>query len=85
MAEDRIQRTVLLRLAKGTPAPWNPSEKLVIRGPPRSVRNPMITGALLILLPEAILFQYWPMAVWNVFDLKITDNDIRILTRTIWR
>lgn len=51
---------------KGTPAPWDPPEQLVIRGPYRHVRNPMITGALLILLAETLLFQSWPLAVWTV-------------------
>ncbi|MGD8882468.1 MAG: isoprenylcysteine carboxylmethyltransferase family protein [Desulfobacterales bacterium] len=53
-------------VGKGTPAPWDPPGKLVIRGPYRHVRNPMIAGALLILLAEAILFQSWPIAVWMV-------------------
>jgi protein-S-isoprenylcysteine O-methyltransferase Ste14 len=48
----------------GTPAPWDPPKKLVIRGPYRHVRNPMITGALLILLAETLLFRSWPLAVW---------------------
>ena len=60
-------------VGKGTPAPWDPPEKLVIRGPYRHVRNPMITGALLILLAEAILFQSWPIAVWMmVFFISST-------------
>lgn len=52
------------KVGRGTPAPWDPPEKLVIRGPYRYVRNPMITGALLILLAEALLFRSWPLAIW---------------------
>ena len=48
----------------GTPAPWDPPQKLVIRGPYRHVRNPMITGVLLMLLAEAMLLQSWPIALW---------------------
>ena len=52
------------KIGNGTPAPWEPPQKLVIRGPYRHVRNPMITGVLLLLLAEALLFQSWPIAVW---------------------
>jgi len=40
----------------GTLAPWNPTHKLVVQGIYRYVRNPMISGALAILLGEAVLF-----------------------------
>ena len=55
---------LFMKFGNGTPAPWDPPKKLVIRGPYRHVRNPMITGALLILLAEALLFQSWPLSVW---------------------
>ena len=56
--------SLFIKFGRGTPAPWDPPKKLVILGPYRYVRNPMITGALLILLSEAIFFQSWPIAVW---------------------
>ena len=56
--------TLFVKLGQGTPAPWDPPKRLVIRGPYRHVRNPMITGALLVLLAEAILFQSLPIAIW---------------------
>ena len=59
--------SLFTRFGDGTPAPWNPPKKLVIRGPYRHVRNPMITGVLLILLAEAFLFQSLPLAAWMVF------------------
>ena len=52
------------KFGKGTPAPWDPPKRLVIQGPYRHVRNPMITGALFMLLAEAILFQSLPIATW---------------------
>jgi protein-S-isoprenylcysteine O-methyltransferase Ste14 len=55
---------LFVKLGQGTPAPWDPPKRLVIRGPYRHVRNPMITGALLMLLAEAILFQSLPIATW---------------------
>jgi protein-S-isoprenylcysteine O-methyltransferase Ste14 len=57
---------LFMKFGNGTPAPWDPPKELVIRGPYRHVRNPMISGALLILLAEALLFQSWPLAVWMV-------------------
>jgi protein-S-isoprenylcysteine O-methyltransferase Ste14 len=55
---------LFMKFGNGTPAPWAPPKKLVIRGPYRHVRNPMITGVLLMLLAEAMLFQSWPLALW---------------------
>jgi protein-S-isoprenylcysteine O-methyltransferase Ste14 len=40
---------------EGTLAPWDPTRKLVVRGPYRRVRNPMITGVGLVLLGEAAI------------------------------
>lgn len=40
---------------KGTLAPWDPPRRLVVRGPYRYVRNPMISGVILVLLGEALV------------------------------
>jgi protein-S-isoprenylcysteine O-methyltransferase Ste14 len=58
--------TVLLftRYGDGTPAPWEPHRNLVIRGPYRQVRNPMITGVLFLIAAEALLLGSWPLLVW---------------------
>lgn len=58
--------TLFMKFGAGTPAPWDPPKKMVIRGPYRHVRNPMITGVLLVLFAEAILLQSWPIAVWMI-------------------
>jgi len=57
------------RLGRGTPAPWQPPKRLVVAGPYRHVRNPMITGVLLVQLAEALLLRSWPLAAWMVFFL----------------
>ena len=44
---------------QGTAAPWNPPKKLVVSGPYRYVRNPMITSVLIMLLAEALLLNTW--------------------------
>ena len=49
---------------EGTPAPWAPPQRLVVRGPYRHVRNPMITSVLVMLGGEALLFGSWPVASW---------------------
>ena len=51
---------------EGTPAPWAPPRKLVVRGPYRHVRNPMISGVLLMLGAESLLFGSWPVAGWTL-------------------
>ena len=55
----------------GTLAPWNPPQKLVVRGVYQHVRNPMITGALCILLGEAIFFGSWWLLGWFGFALVL--------------
>jgi protein-S-isoprenylcysteine O-methyltransferase Ste14 len=61
-----MYRTVLLfaRVGRGTLAPWDPTERLVLQGPYRHVRNPMISGVMAILLGEAILLGSPAVAIW---------------------
>jgi protein-S-isoprenylcysteine O-methyltransferase Ste14 len=49
---------------KGTLAPWDPASRLVVAGPYRHVRNPMISGVLAILLGEALAFESVHLLVW---------------------
>lgn len=51
---------------RGTLAPWDPPRQLVVRGPYRFVRNPMISGVIFILAGEALLLESLPHAVWTV-------------------
>ena len=53
----------------GTLAPWNPPQKLVVRGIYQHVRNPMLVGIFCILLGEAIFFGSWPLLCWFGFGL----------------
>src|SRR5258708_5795987 len=40
---------------RGTLAPWDPPSRLVIAGPYRYVRNPMIAGVILIIIAESLI------------------------------
>ena len=51
-------------VGRGTLAPWDPTSRLVVVGPYRHVRNPMISGVLAILLGEAALFASVPLLAW---------------------
>lgn len=52
---------------KGTLAPWDPPKKLVIDGPYRYTRNPMISGVALILMGEVIVFGSIPLLLWFIY------------------
>ncbi|MDX2169353.1 MAG: methyltransferase [Deltaproteobacteria bacterium] len=45
---------------QGTLAPWDPPRRLVVSGPYRRVRNPMISGVLFALFGEALLLLSLP-------------------------
>jgi protein-S-isoprenylcysteine O-methyltransferase Ste14 len=44
-------------IGRGTPAPFDPPRRLVVRGPYRFVRNPMYIGAWLALCGAAVFYQ----------------------------
>ena len=49
--------------ARGTPVPFNPPKELVVAGPYRWTRNPMMTGLLTALLGVAFLLRSAALAV----------------------
>ncbi len=64
MGMARWTMTLFWHIGKGTPAPWAPPKRLVVRGPYRHVRNPMITSVLTMLAAEALMTTSWPIAIW---------------------
>jgi protein-S-isoprenylcysteine O-methyltransferase Ste14 len=48
----------------GTLAPWDPPRHLVITGPYAYVRNPMISGVLLVLIGEGLALRSIPHLAW---------------------
>jgi protein-S-isoprenylcysteine O-methyltransferase Ste14 len=71
-----IVRTIALfaEIGRGTLAPWDPTKRLVVRGPYRYVRNPMISGVLFVLLGEAVLFGSAPLLAW--FGVVLAVNAV---------
>jgi protein-S-isoprenylcysteine O-methyltransferase Ste14 len=55
---------LFVTVGRGTLAPWDPTSRLVVRGPYRYVRNPMISGVLFILLGEAALLDSVSLLIW---------------------
>lgn len=51
-------------VGRGTLAPWDQTQELVVTGPYRYCRNPMITAVLGMILAEALFFASWPLVVW---------------------
>jgi protein-S-isoprenylcysteine O-methyltransferase Ste14 len=52
-------------------APWDPPRRLVVRGPYRFVRNPMIAGLIFVLFSEALLLLSPFHAEWAVTFLVV--------------
>ena len=56
---------------EGTLAPWDPPRRLVVRGPYRYVRNPMISGVNFIVFGEALVLRSWPHLLWALVFLAM--------------
>jgi len=56
-------------IGRGTPAPFDPPRRLVIRGPYRFVRNPMYIGAALVLTGAALFYESIPLLAYSAIFL----------------
>jgi protein-S-isoprenylcysteine O-methyltransferase Ste14 len=54
---------------RGTLAPWDPPRRLVVVGPYRYVRNPMISGVTFVVFGEALVLRSWAHFLWALFFL----------------
>ena len=54
---------------EGTLAPWDPPRRLVLRGPYRYVRNPMISGVVFVVFGEALLLSSTAHLEWALLFL----------------
>lgn len=61
-------RTMILfnTIGKGTLAPWAAPKHLVVEGPFKIVRNPMITGILSILTAESLILNSINLFYWMI-------------------
>jgi protein-S-isoprenylcysteine O-methyltransferase Ste14 len=62
----------------GTPAPIAPTEKLVIGGIYRHVRNPMYVAVLSIILGQALLFSSWTLVAYAVIGAIVMGSFVRL-------
>ena len=51
-------------VGRGTLAPWDPPRRLVVEGPYRRLRHPMISAVALTLAGEVLIFEANGIAVW---------------------
>jgi len=65
--------SLFIRIGKGTLAPWSPTKKLVINGIYGHVRNPMISGVLIVLTGESIAILSLNIFIWAVIFFIINN------------
>lgn len=59
-------------VGRGTPAPFDPPRRLVVRGPYAVVRNPMYVGAGLALAGAALFYRSLPLLGYAAAFLLVT-------------
>jgi protein-S-isoprenylcysteine O-methyltransferase Ste14 len=64
---------LFVTVGRGTLAPWDPPQHLVVRGAYRHVRNPMISGVLFVLLGESLLTASLPLFAWFLAFLVVNS------------
>lgn len=62
----------------GTPAPVAPTEKLVVGGIYRHVRNPMYVAVLAIILGQVLIFSSWPVLVYGLIAAAAMISFVKI-------
>ncbi len=59
------------RIGRGTLAPWDPTQHLVVQGPYAYTRNPMISGVSFLLAGETVFTGSWAIGVWLLLTILI--------------
>src|SRR5262249_43380680 len=60
-----------MAVGQGTLAPWLPTQHLVVRGPYRYVRNPMISGVIFVVTGEAVISGSSSLVIWALGVLLV--------------
>jgi protein-S-isoprenylcysteine O-methyltransferase Ste14 len=70
---------LFVTVGKGTLAPWEPPQRLVVQGVYRHVRNPMISGVILVLLGESVVTASLSLFRWFLVAALINAAYIPLL------
>jgi protein-S-isoprenylcysteine O-methyltransferase Ste14 len=62
---------------RGTPAPAAPTERLVVQGAYRHVRNPMYVAVVALVLGQVLLFTSWGLLAYLVVITVTMDAFVR--------
>jgi protein-S-isoprenylcysteine O-methyltransferase Ste14 len=65
-------------VGRGTPGPFDPPRRLVVRGPYRVVRNPMYVGAGLALAGAALVFRSGALATYAVAFMIVMNAFVHL-------
>ena len=63
----------------GTLAPWDPPQRLVVRGVYRRVRNPMLSGVFFVLVGEAALLGSPQVLAWFLVAFAVNAAYIPLI------
>jgi protein-S-isoprenylcysteine O-methyltransferase Ste14 len=66
-------------IGRGTLAPWDPPRRLVVSGVYRYVRNPMISGVLIVLVGEGLALRAADVLAWAAVFFAINATYIPLL------
>lgn len=68
-----LARTISLFISagEGTISPWDPTQKLVVEGIYRYVRNPMISGVITVLVGETLALGSPSLVIYLIFAVTI--------------
>lgn len=72
-------------VGRGTPAPFDPPQRLVDRGPYRWVRNPMYIGAALVLAGAAATYESLAILAYMMVFLVVTHALVVVYEEPILR
>lgn len=76
---------LFIKEGKGTPLPFAPPKRLVLTGPYRFVRNPMVIGTVLFLLGNAILLGSAGIFIYTVIIFLIMHFFVLVEERSLVR